>query len=449
MQQKKAIANQTIDGLSSSQAAAFLPYTGRLFLSFFVLGLLNNNGYVLLGASAQIMAGYFGHKDLMGIFQFCLSGISLLVRVFNTKFLLQFRHKSKIVWVVAAWCIGFAGYAGAVLISNKDLGFAVALACTIIIGCHTSIGSMTIVGFMKALPPKSISGYSSGTGFAGISGTTMNLGARMVGMNFNILCLLMIPTYVLYIVSFFWVVKLKAIIDLQHPVNQREEKDPLNMVADETQNDNPAYIESLQNPPNREENQILVIEHRIENEEAKINTGLSWESLRTGLKLVGMDIFNLTIVYYLEYLCTTSFAERANPKPSPNDPDVDFFTANGFLLLQVSYQVGVFISRSSFVLFKFPWVSFLSFLQFINCVIFATVAYWRWLNIKLQIPLMLWVGLMGGCSFVNCMYNILSNPKLKKKDKETIINAAAFFNDLGILSAAVSALVISKWVIPQ
>jgi len=119
------------------------------------------------------------------------------------------------------------------------------------------------------------------------------------------------------------------------------------------------------------------------------------------------------------------------------------------MFLQISYQVGVLLSRGSFMFFRFRWVTLLSILQLINCTAFGTIAYWRWLDIEYQIPLMLWVGLMGGCSFVNCIYNILSHTKLKKKDKEIVLNAAGLFIDVGVLAASVSALVVSKWLIPR
>ena len=149
-------------------------------------------------------------------------------------------------------------------------------------------------------------------------------------------------------------------------------------------------------------------------------------------------------VYFLEYACTTSFVERANPQ-SQNEEG--FLHKNAFVLLSISYQVGVFISRSSFYFFKVRRVWIMTYLQTINFCIFFSVAYWKWLSIEYQIPLMVWVGLMGGCSYVNCLYAILDSTQLSKSQKEVAINVASFLNCISITAAAVFAILISNFVI--
>ncbi len=113
----------------------------------------------------------------------------------------------------------------------------------------------------------------------------------------------------------------------------------------------------------------------------------------------------------------------------------------------MSYQIGVFISRSSFYFFKVRRVWIMTYLQAINFSIFFSIAYWKWLSIEYQLPLMVWVGLMGGCSYVNCLYVILKSPQLSKSQKEVAINVASFFDDIGILSASFFAIFISNFVI--
>jgi len=76
---------------------------------------------------------------------------------------------------------------------------------------------------------------------------------------------------------------------------------------------------SFIDPPESEETKLERFEHEMEDNEANINSELNWDSLKEGLNLVGMDVFNLTIVFYLETFCVTSFAERANPKPKKTD----------------------------------------------------------------------------------------------------------------------------------
>ena len=152
----------------------------------------------------------------------------------------------------------------------------------------------------------------------------------------------------------------------------------------------------------------------------------------------------MTEVYFLEYACRTSFAERANPKTGEQE---GFFESNAFVLLNLSFHLGMFVSRSSFVFFKVRRVWIMTYLQTVNFCIFFSVAYWKWLSIEYQIPLMVWVGLMGGCSYVNCLFAILDSTKLSKSQKEVAINVASFLNSISITMSAVFAIFISKFVI--
>jgi len=404
----------------SHKSNPYLRYKGSLFICFFIIGLINNNGYVIIASSAQDMATAFDHKNLMSMFQLCLILFSSLVRVINSKYLLHFRHKSKILSVAIAWTVGNLLYASAFYIDNNSLALTIALTSTLIIGAFTSVGDCTIIGFMKALPPDVISGYSSGTGFAGISGTALYLGSDLLSIPFKYVCLGVIPLFAIYVYCFFYIVHIKGIAETEHLVENKGD-------------------DAVRNQP-------IGIEAEIEDDEAKINDNLSWMGIMKGLKYVGGPITNLAAVYFLEYMCTTSFAERANPSDKSNP---NFFIKEAQVLLMLSYQIGVFISRSSLSLFKLSKVFILTSLQLINWLIFASIAYFKWLDIRLQLLIMVWVGLMGGCSYVNCMYLILENKDLEKKDVELTINLASWFNDMGILAASISSLMVSLYIIPD
>jgi len=41
----------------------------KVFIAFFVVGLFNNGGYVMVGAAASDLAKEFHHEDLMPMFQ--------------------------------------------------------------------------------------------------------------------------------------------------------------------------------------------------------------------------------------------------------------------------------------------------------------------------------------------------------------------------------------------
>ena len=112
---------------------------------------------------------------------------SSIVRIINSKYLLKFKHMTKILWVAIAWTCGFLTFFGSfqLLGVNNTLGFILSLFASIICGAFTSVGSSTIVGFMKAIPAENVLGWSSGTGIAGISGSGTYLLFKTIGLQFD------------------------------------------------------------------------------------------------------------------------------------------------------------------------------------------------------------------------------------------------------------------------
>jgi hypothetical protein len=62
---------------------------------------------------------------------------------------------------------------------------------------------------------------------------------------------------------------------------------------------------------------------------------------------------------------------------------------------------------------------------------------------------MFFVGLMGGASYVNINYLLLSSEKIDPTEKELAMNICSIFNDTGVLLSSLSSLVISNFIIPN
>jgi hypothetical protein len=60
-----------------------------------------------------------------------------------------------------------------------------------------------------------------------------------------------------------------------------------------------------------------------------------------------------------------------------------------------------------------------------------------------MIPLFIWVGLMGGASYVNVMHSILELESLEKSEKEMALSLSLVFNDTGVLLASILSLILS------
>jgi battenin len=73
-------------------------------------------------------------------------------------------------------------------------------------------------------------------------------------------------------------------------------------------------------------------------------------------------MINLALVYFLEYMCTTCFADRITLKIRAKYPErsSNYLYQNGFIIIAFCYQIGVFISRSSLALIKIKRVEIMT-----------------------------------------------------------------------------------------
>lgn len=122
---------------------------------------------------------------------------------------------------------------------------------------------------------------------------------------------------------------------------------------------------------------------------------------------------------------------------------------NAYVILMFIYQVGVFVSRSSLICFRIRRVEVLTLLQSVNFVIFATIAKAKWLQLEYQFVLMFWIGLMGGCSYVNCFYLLIENKKLPISQKEVAVNLVTSLVEGNILLASILSVVVDSFILTQ
>ena len=116
---------------------------------------------------------------------------------------------------------------------------------------------------------------------------------------------------------------------------------------------------------------------------------------------------NLSIVYYFEYVITTGLpvAIAGQIKEFQPDKKDGFILTNAFVIFNFCYQFGVFLSRSSLSIIKIERVWILTLLQFLNFVFWISNSFGMYCkNIYVYFAHMVFVGLMGGASFVNVIY---------------------------------------------
>ena len=62
--------------------------------------------------------------------------------------------------------------------TQEKWGFFLSLLGSLMIGISCSLGESVVLGFLKSFPSKLVSGWSSGTGMAGVGGAGLYLGLR-------------------------------------------------------------------------------------------------------------------------------------------------------------------------------------------------------------------------------------------------------------------------------
>ena len=152
----------------------------------------------------------------MGVFQFAMTGISVLTRFANGTFLINVRHMVRfsmvvILGIVAFSLIAFASYEGSEHEGDPAYQnfFYVAIFASVLVGMSTSMGEATFLGYCNGFPSHVVGYVSSGTGCAGITGTFTLLILQSLDLSNQAIFLLATPTMLIYLFSALWLNKQK------------------------------------------------------------------------------------------------------------------------------------------------------------------------------------------------------------------------------------------------
>jgi len=123
---------------------------------------------------------------------------------------------------------------------------------------------------------------------------------------------------------------------------------------------------------------------------------------------------------------------------------------NAFVIFNFCYQVGVFCSRSSLQCFKIKHVWVLTLLQLVFFIFWCINSFTLWISDIIPLwVFMVFVGFMGGASYVNVLYCMRQSEQLDIKEKELTMVMSTVFNDLGMFLASITALILTTNVYPS
>ncbi|XP_030748507.1 battenin [Sitophilus oryzae] len=366
----------------------------RSLVAYWILGLCNNYGYVVMLTAASDIIGESSEANSKSKVRenctYMSTGAILLADILPgliakslAPFIPFFVHIRVILCVILA-AAGFLAVAFGGTIFISILG-------VVLTSFSSGLGEVTYLQYSSFYHKTVISSWSSGTGGAGVIGSLSYALLQQLGLQTTLLIMLVIPA--LMCIS-FWIILPKPskddialALEIQRKVNEEELTNPKETI-----------IRKL-----------------------KLIPGLLKYMIPFGL------------VYLFEYFINQGTFEIIQFE------NFWLSTSSQYRWLQVTYQVGVFISRSSvnFWHIKQTWI--MAVFQGINVIIFTTEAIYYYIpSFYIVVALVLWEGLLGGSSYVNTYYRITN--EVAPENKQFSMAITGFADSAGISLAGIFAI---------
>ena len=405
------------------------------FILFLFIGLINNLGYVLILTGSQQFSSKLKSESLIALYPLALIGFSSLSRFTNSKFCIKVSYFKRLLGLSIYFFIGYISLFIILHIVessdnfNNTLAFALTLIPSIIMGTGSSFGEATNLGYIRTFPKDFISGWSSGTGFAGVCGALISLSCKKFEWKLKNLYLFISPVALIYFICFF----------ISYKVKESYDNDLLN------KNKEQKLFERTTNLVEDQKEEIENVKNNVESDVSK-NKEMNYTNFIEGFRCGKRFIINLALVYFLEYTINSGLCERVNKKNYIKSSD--FFKNIQYETFMLCYQIGVVLSRSSLVIVKhISFIETFSIIQLINFILWFVEVYVDYItNEWICFIHMIIVGLCGGASYVGCFYFILNSDTIDKVIKELCLNIGTIFNDIGILTSSITVLILDNTI---
>jgi battenin len=388
----------------------------RNIAAFWLCGCVNNIVYVVyLSAAEDLLETKAGVVLLVSVLPGLLMKMALPIFAHHLSFTLRIALTSLTVF---SCCVGVALAGGTPL--------RLFFLCTS--SCVGALGEATFLSLTALYAPATVGAWSSGTGAAGVCGAALYAFLRSSLSLSNTQALLFISPIALLLLVVYLVV-------LTPPMSHDEEYTAIGESDDGIDNDEieissaaapvipaPASADSVHYEP------VVFPElpHGVSAERAM----LPW--------LVIHYISPLMIVYLFEYMINQGVAPTMDY--FSGDTEAQVLSADSrsklYSIFQVSYQVGVFASRSSIEFVKIPRIWRLAPIQALNFIALLLLSAYRLLPSRwFVVAVMFFEGLIGGAMYVNAFYKL--RRVLPQALKSWALGAASVGDASGITLAAI------------
>uniref|UniRef100_A0A8R1HQN7 Battenin n=1 Tax=Caenorhabditis japonica TaxID=281687 RepID=A0A8R1HQN7_CAEJA len=408
----------------------------RDIVAFWLLGLCNNYGYVIMLSAAEDILSNQKGTDVSNSTSTCEKSFSerpcesistgavlladnlpgLLVQTTFPFFMhrFPFGFRAFIVFLLQAASYFVVAY-------SNSIAMSLAGVCMASLG--QGIGEITFLAMAAHYIPETIASWSSGTGGAGLIGSFSYAFITEAGLSPSNTLLVQLFIPVVFAAAYFLILTVPS------------------TVYSPTFNPKTWII-----PKNYDWDMFEAAEARGESLNTK-KVPQRELGIVDRLKLIVPLLYlmvPLATVYTAEYMINQGLTELIVFNCSQG---LSLSLSSQYRWYQVLYQLGVFISRSSVKFFEMPlWLIWcLPVLQCVNMIFFFFEAvYWFTPTIIIIFVLIVFEGLLGGSAYVNT-YNKI-HKKVEPDVREFSLSAASMGNSLGTNIAAFLSIPLYNWV---
>ncbi|KAK8864908.1 hypothetical protein M9Y10_010435 [Tritrichomonas musculus] len=443
-------------------------------VAMFMIGIINNTPYVIGIASAQRIVKNYNVDKYLGIVLWANTISGIFSRFLN----------SLVVSLNVPYEVNFVANLIMMLFGLLACAFSKVFWFTCIgvffIGFSSNLGESVILCYMTYRRKQGLlKSWGSGTGMAGIAGAGYSFICDIVNISLFWSFIGVSPVVILYGVLFFGIIwrspesddpaahqnkslNCSTIQDSANKIKNPNKKSFFSNFkkdkADDTEITQPILDNQIDgnndqnytfspNQNNEQEDPIGSVTNTQNIPDQPQNDDCDDEKVGvcdcTYFHSAWGLIFNCGMVYFLEYCIQGVFADCC--LPGEEQKKYHYM----FSLLNLCYQFGVFISRSSLSCFHFRHIWILTVAQCGFFTFWCLQAFYHFTPFYGLLPIMVCVGLFGGCSYVNAFDLMMNDPTKTTKQKEMVTSWNSFFISLFIvLSTAFTFVAELTFLIP-
>lgn len=417
-------------------------YFARNWIGFFLLGLINTLPYATVTTAAKSIADGLDRPQFLPTIYGAAGSATIIAKIVNAVLVNKVHYGYRFLFNSCLLVIGSIGIAIA-------QNFKRAIFAVVTVGAGNAFGENVALGYLsgQGFDDDLVNAWSSGTGFAGLLGASLfvlagcihNEGSKRVDLrDLNEWVFLIItPMVLIYLLSF-----MKIIIPPTEALTARSQSPNVN--SSPSAPSSPIPNSHSTNPGETQPLLASSDSSEVENLGVLIRTrnwGLWRRRITTALWVVLPLAVNLGLSTFLSFVTRVAASKAVkNSEYNKGCPEI-------FASLQLCYQAGVFVSKSSLQIIKIKFLYHLTVILFFSTLMWLVNERFKFLPVYVLPASMILVGLLNGAVYVNTFYLVQTEMKYgPPNDRELCTNITAIFINIGVSCCAILQTILDQTV---